>query len=181
MAKSKKKTTLRPPIVTIMGHVEHGKTSILDTIRKSHITQKESGGITQHIGAYTVEKNGKRITFIDTPGHEAFTEMRARGGRAADIVILVVAADDSVMPQTKEAITHAKTANVPIIVAINKIDLPSANVNKVKKDLAQNEIAVEGYGGDTVCVEVSATKGTGIDELLDVINLVSEMNDEKLK
>lgn len=168
----------RPPIVTIMGHVDHGKTSLLDAIRDTNkaITATESGGITQHTGAYTVTKNGKKIVFIDTPGHEAFTEMRARGGSAADIVILVVAADDGVMPQTKEAIMHAKAANVPIIVAINKIDLPGANVHKVKRQLSENGILVEGYGGDVVAVEVSAKVGTGISDLLDVIALISEMN-----
>lgn len=170
----------RPPIVTIMGHVDHGKTSILDAIRNSRLTSKESGGITQHIGAYTVEKDGRKITFIDTPGHAAFTQMRARGGSAADIVILVVAADDGVMPQTKEAIMHAKFANVPIIVAINKIDLPGADVKKVKRQLSENEILVEGYGGDVVTVEVSAINGTGIDDLLEVINLIADMEKDRL-
>ena len=140
MAKKKtattKNATLRPPIVTIMGHVDHGKTSILDAIRESHVVDTESGGITQHIGAYTVVKDGKKLTFIDTPGHEAFTQMRARGGQAADIVVLVVAADDGVMPQTKEAIVHAKAANVPIIVAINKMDKEGADPDKVKRELS---------------------------------------------
>lgn len=188
----------RPPVVTIMGHVDHGKTSLLDAIRekysvgallstsvskgtKEKITQKESGGITQHTGAYNVEKDGKRIVFIDTPGHEAFAKMRARGGTAADIVILVVAADDGVMPQTIEAISHAKAANVPIIVAINKCDLAGANIDKVKRQLSQHGIMVEGYGGDIVTVQTSATKYTGIDELLDVISLVADMNVDKLK
>lgn len=190
-------TKLRPAIVTIMGHVDHGKTSLLDAIRedysvgaiyskssrgtKEKITVGESGGITQHIGAYSVEKDGKRLTFIDTPGHEAFTQMRARGGAAADVVILVVAADDGVMPQTKEAISHAKAAEVPIVVAINKSDLPQANPMRVKQQLAENGIAVEGFGGDIVAVEVSAIRKTNIDELLDVINLLSEMNPERLK
>ena len=178
-SKSEKTTYVRPPIVTLMGHVDHGKTSILDAIRESHLTKKESGGITQHIGAYTVERlkaSGKKITFIDTPGHEAFTKMRARGGAAADIVILVVAADDGVMPQTKEAIMHAKAAAAPIIVAINKVDLPGADIIRVKKQLADNGIMVEGFGGDIVAVLVSATKKTGIGELLDVVNLVAEMH-----
>jgi translation initiation factor IF-2 len=189
---------LRPPIVTIMGHVDHGKTSILDAIREDYavgavavtsqstkllkkITAGESGGITQHIGAYTVEKDGRRLTFIDTPGHEAFTQMRARGGKAADVVILVVAADDGVMPQTKEAIMHAKAANVPIIVALNKSDLPGANPMRVKQQLAENGIAVEGFGGDIVTVETSATKKTGIAELLDVILLITDLNQSALE
>lgn len=169
----------RPPIVTIMGHVDHGKTSILDAIRESNVVRTESGGITQHIGAYTIEKAGKRITFIDTPGHEAFTQMRSRGGAAADIVILVVAANDGVMPQTKEAIMHAKAAKVPIIVAINKSDLPTADPMRVKKQLAENDILTEGFGGDIVAVEVSATKGTNLDQLLDIINLTAELEQDK--
>ena len=182
MKKQTKKTNVqyRPPIVTLMGHVDHGKTSILDAIRESGITKTEAGGITQHIGAYTVVKDGKKITFIDTPGHEAFTKMRARGGAAADIVILVVAADDGVMPQTKEAIMHAKSANVPIIVAINKIDLEGADILRVKRQLAENGIAVEGFGGNVVAAPISATKGTGINELLDLVNLVAEMNQDVL-
>ncbi len=180
-AKNEKTTYVRPPIVTLMGHVDHGKTSILDAIRESHLTKKESGGITQHIGAYTVEKSGKKITFIDTPGHEAFTKMRARGGAAADIVILVVAADDGVMPQTEEAIMHAKAAAAPIIVAINKVDLPGVDIMRVKKGLADNGIMVEGFGGDIVAVLVSATKKTGINELLDVINLVAEMHPDEFQ
>ena len=180
-AKNEKTTYVRPPIVTLMGHVDHGKTSILDAIRESHLTKKESGGITQHIGAYTVEKSGKKITFIDTPGHEAFTKMRARGGAAADIVILVVAADDGVMPQTKEAIMHAKAAAAPIVVAINKVDLPGVDIMRVKKGLADNGIMVEGFGGDIVAVLVSATKKTGITELLDVINLVAEMHPDEFQ
>ncbi len=171
-------TALRPPIVTLMGHVDHGKTSLLDAIRSSNLTGKESGGITQHTGAYSVVRNGKKITFIDTPGHEAFTQMRARGGKAADIVILVVAADDGVMPQTKEAIIHAKAAEVPIVVAINKMDLATANIKKVKRQLSEEGILLEGYGGDVVSVEVSAKENRGIEELLDVLSLVAEMNPE---
>lgn len=168
--------TYRPPIITIMGHVDHGKTSLLDALRQSNITSTESGGITQHTGAYIVEKDGKKLIFIDTPGHEAFTQMRARGGKAADIVILVVAADDGVMPQTKEAIMHAKAANVDIVVALNKCDLVGANPDKVKKQLAQEGIAIEGYGGNIVCTEVSAIKKTGLDELLEVLFLIGELN-----
>lgn len=182
MPKQKKEVKkYRPPIVTIMGHVDHGKTSMLDYLRNSRIAAKESGGITQHIGAYTVERNGKKITFIDTPGHEAFSQMRARGGAASDIVILVVAANDGVMPQTKEALMHAKAANVPIIVAVNKIDLPGADANKVKRQLSENNLLVEGYGGDVPVVETSAVTGKGMDELLDVISLISEMNPGSLE
>ena len=176
-----KSNTYRPPVVTIMGHVDHGKTSILDAIRNSNVVKGESGGITQHIGAYTIETNGKKITFIDTPGHEAFTQMRSRGGAAADIVILVVAANDGVKPQTKEAIMHAKAANVPIIVAINKIDLPTADPMRVKKQLGENGIMVEGFGGDIVAVDVSATQKTNLDQLLEVINLTAEMEADKYK
>lgn len=180
--KTKKQTTsdnstIRPSIVTLLGHVDHGKTSLLDAIRKSKLTEKEFGGITQHISAYQVEKNGKLITFVDTPGHEAFTKMRLRGSQVADIVILVVAGDDSVQPQTKEAISHIKVANVPIIVAINKMDLPGVNIDKVKNDLAQEEILVENWGGDVVCVETSAKTGQGIEELLEMILLVAEMQE----
>ena len=181
IARTKITPYLRPPIVTLMGHVDHGKTSLLDAIRKSQITTTESGGITQHTGAYTIEKGKKKITFIDTPGHEAFTQMRARGGQAADVVILVVAANDGVMPQTKEAIKHAKAADVPIIVAINKSDLESANPDKVKRQLAENDILVEGYGGDVVAIEVSAITKTGIDKLLEVIAIISEMEHDRLK
>ena len=180
IAKTKEVKFYRAPVVTIMGHVDHGKTSILDNIRSSRIAAKESGGITQHIGAYTVEKGNYKITFIDTPGHEAFSQMRARGGAAADIVILVVAADDGVMPQTKEAISHAKSANVPIIVAINKIDLPGADPMKVRRQLSENGLYVEGFGGDIPTIEVSAKTGKGMDELLDLINLVSELDKEVL-
>ncbi|HET6267785.1 MAG TPA: translation initiation factor IF-2, partial [Acidobacteriota bacterium] len=167
---------IRPPVVTIMGHVDHGKTSLLDAIRESNIAAGEHGGITQHIGAYQVRvKNGRAITFIDTPGHEAFTRMRARGALVTDIVILVVAADDGVMPQTLEAIDHARAAKVPIIVAINKIDKPNANPEKIKQQLAQQEILIEEYGGETVAVEISARKGTNIDVLLEMILLVADI------
>lgn len=169
----------RPPVVTIMGHVDHGKTSLLDAIKKSKVTETEAGGITQHIGAYTVDINEEKITFLDTPGHEAFTAMRARGAQVTDIVILVVAADDSIMPQTEEAINHCKAANVPIIVAINKIDKPSANVDKVKQDLTEYELIPEDWGGDVVCVPVSARTKKGIDELLEMVLLVSEMEELK--
>ena len=169
----------RPPIVTIMGHVDHGKTTLLDTIRNSHITSGEAGGITQAIGAYQVKKNGKLITFIDTPGHAAFTEMRARGANITDIVVLVVAADDGVMPQTKEAIEHAKAANVPIIVAINKMDKVGANPDRIKQELANYDLLAEDWGGKTIYVPISALRGTGVDELLEMILLVSEMNEYK--
>jgi translation initiation factor IF-2 len=169
----------RPPVVTIMGHVDHGKTSLLDAIRKTNVVSGEAGGITQHIGAYQVQTRTGLITFIDTPGHEAFTAMRARGAKATDIVVLVVAADDGVMPQTVEAINHARAADVPIIVAVNKIDKPSANPNKVRTDLLRHEIVVESMGGDTLEVEVSALKGTNLDKLLDTILLQAEVLDLK--
>jgi translation initiation factor IF-2 len=169
----------RPPVVTIMGHVDHGKTSLLDAIRKTNVVSGEAGGITQHIGAYQVETKNGLITFIDTPGHEAFTAMRARGAKATDLVVLVVAADDGVMPQTVEAINHARAAEVPIIVAINKIDKPSANPTRVRTDLLQHEIVVESMGGDTLEVEVSALKGTNLDKLLDAILLQAEVLDLK--
>ncbi|MBQ48272.1 MAG: translation initiation factor IF-2 [Zetaproteobacteria bacterium] len=165
----------RPPIVTIMGHVDHGKTSILDAIRNSGVAATEAGGITQHIGAYTVEKDGKTIAFLDTPGHEAFSAMRARGAKATDIVILVVAADDGVMPQTVEAISHAKEAGVPIIVAVNKIDKPNINIDRVNTELMEHAIQSEEWGGEHQFVKVSAIKGTGIEELLDAINLQAEI------
>jgi len=165
----------RAPIVTVMGHVDHGKTSILDYIRKTNVQSREYGGITQHIGAYQVNYKSQKITFIDTPGHAAFTQMRARGGKASDIVILVVAADDGVMPQTREAISHARNAGSTIIVAINKSDLPQANPQKVKQELAQENVLVEDWGGDVIAVEVSAKTGKGIDSLLDSILAVSEM------
>jgi translation initiation factor IF-2 len=164
-----------PPVVTIMGHVDHGKTSLLDTIRKTKVAVNEAGGITQHIGAYQVEINGKKITFLDTPGHEAFTAMRARGAQVTHIAIIVVAADDGIMPQTIEAIDHAKAANVPIIIALNKIDKANANPDRVKQQLAEIGIVIEEYGGETVCVPVSARQGIGIDELLEYILLVAEI------
>ncbi len=165
----------RPPIVTIMGHVDHGKTSLLDAIRKSRLTEGEFGGITQHIAAYQVAHDGGRITFLDTPGHEAFTQLRARGARVTDIVVLVVAADDGVMPQTLEALDHARAAAVPILVAINKIDRPNANVDRVKQQLAERDLLTEDWGGDVVAVPVSAVKGDGIGDLLEMINLTAEV------
>jgi translation initiation factor IF-2 len=168
-------TQPRAPIVTILGHVDHGKTSLLDYIRKTKVADKEFGGITQHIGAYQVDVHGKRITFLDTPGHAAFTAMRARGASVTDIAILVVAADDGVMPQTIEAINHAKSAEVPIIVALNKSDKPEANIAKVKQQLTQYEIVAEDFGGDTVMVPVSAKTGDGVDTLLELIQLQSDM------
>lgn len=169
----------RPAIVTIMGHVDHGKTTLLDTIRSSHVVSGEVGGITQHIGAYQVVKNGKTITFIDTPGHAAFTEMRARGAQITDIVILVVAADDGVMPQTKEAIEHAQAAGVPIIVAINKMDKAGANPDRIKTELTEYNLVPEDWGGDTIYVPISALTGKGVDELLEMVILVSELKDYK--
>lgn len=167
----------RPPVVTVMGHVDHGKTSILDSIKKSHVTSTEAGGITQHIGAYTVNLNGKKITFLDTPGHEAFTSMRLRGAQITDVAILVVAADDGVMPQTIEAISHARSAEVPIIVAINKIDKEAANVDRVKQELSEQGLMPEDWGGDTIMVPVSAHTKQGIDDLLEMILLVAEMRE----
>lgn len=169
----------RPPVVTIMGHVDHGKTTLLDSIRKTKVTATEAGGITQHIGAYQVVYNGKPITFLDTPGHEAFTAIRARGAKATDVAVLVVAANDGVMPQTVEALNHAKAANVPIIVAINKTDLHAANPERVKQELTEHGLVVEEWGGDTIAVNVSALQDEGIDELLEMILLVAEVEDLK--
>ncbi|MDK2962239.1 MAG: translation initiation factor, partial [Eubacteriaceae bacterium] len=169
----------RPPVVTVMGHVDHGKTSLLDRIRKTNVISNEAGGITQHIGAYTVTINHEAITFIDTPGHEAFTAMRSRGAQITDIAILVVAADDGVMPQTVEAINHAKAAGVPIIVAINKIDKPGANPDRVKQELTEHQLVVEEWGGSTIAVPVSAKTGENIDTLLEMVILVSEMEEFK--
>jgi len=165
----------RPPVVTVMGHVDHGKTSLLDAIRHAHVTDQEFGGITQHIGAYTVESGGRKITFVDTPGHEAFTAMRARGAKVTDIVILVVAADEGVMPQTIEALNHARAAHVPIVVAINKVDRPEANVDRVKQQLSEQGLIPEDYGGDTITVAVSARTGQGLDRLLEMVLLQSDV------
>ena len=169
----------RPPVITIMGHVDHGKTTLLDTIRKTNVVSGEAGGITQAIGAYQVEVNDKKITFIDTPGHEAFTEMRSRGASVTDIVVLIVAANDGVMPQTKEAIDHAKAAGVPIVVAVNKIDLPEAKPERVLTELVENGLVPESYGGDVVTCNISAKKGDGVNELLETLILISEMKELK--
>ena len=171
--------TERPPVVTIMGHVDHGKTTLLDSIRDTKVTQGEAGGITQHIGAYQIEAEGKRITFLDTPGHAAFTTMRARGAKITDITILVVAADDGVMPQTIEAINHAKAAEVPIIVAVNKMDKPTANPDRVMQELTEHGLLAEAWGGDTIFVPISALKGEGIDQLLEMVLLVAEVAELK--
>jgi translation initiation factor IF-2 len=168
---------VRPPVITVMGHVDHGKTKLLDQIRNANVVAGEAGGITQHIGAYQVTKDGKAITFLDTPGHEAFTAMRARGAEATDIVILVVAADDGVMPQTIEAINHAKAAEVPIVVAVNKIDRENADPNRVLQQLSEHELVPESWGGDTVVSEVSALQNIGIDELLENVNVLAELED----
>ena len=170
---------IRPPVVTIMGHVDHGKTTLLDSIRKTKVVEGEAGGITQHIGAYQIEENGKKITFLDTPGHAAFTTMRARGAEVTDITILVVAADDGVMPQTVEAINHAKAAEVPIIVAVNKIDKPTANPDRVMQELTEHGLVPEAWGGETIFVPLSALSGEGIDELIEMILLVSEVEELK--
>ena len=167
----------RPAVVTIMGHVDHGKTTLLDTIRKTHVTQGEFGGITQHIGAYQVNVKGKKVTFLDTPGHEAFTAMRARGAKVTDIVIIVVAADDGVMPQTKEAIDHAKAAGVPVIVAVNKMDKEGVNKERIISEMSEQGLMPEEWGGDTIFAEVSAKTGMGVPELLETILIVSEVND----
>lgn len=169
----------RPPVVTVMGHVDHGKTSLLDAIRETKVQAGEAGGITQRIGAYSINVKGKKVVFLDTPGHEAFTQMRARGAQITDISVIVVAADDGIMPQTKEAISHSKAAGVPIIVAINKIDRPEANIERIYQELADNDLLPEKWGGSTITVEVSAKKRINIDELLEMITLVAEMEDIK--
>ena len=169
----------RPPVVVVMGHVDHGKTSLLDAVRSTNVIEGEAGGITQHIGAYKVEVNGREITFLDTPGHEAFTSMRARGAQVTDIAILVVAANDGVMPQTVEAINHAKAADIPIIVAVNKIDVEGANVEKVKEELTKYELVAEEWGGDTIFVPISAKHRTNIDSLLEMVLLVADMKELK--
>jgi translation initiation factor IF-2 len=174
-------TTWRPPVVTVMGHVDHGKTMLLDKIRKANVVAGEAGGITQHIGAYQVQWKGKAIAFLDTPGHEAFTAMRARGAKVTDVIILVVAADDGVMPQTVEAINHAKAANVPVIVAVNKMDKADANPDRVLQQLSEHALVPEKWGGDTIVVEISALKGQGIDELLEQVLLVAELAEFKAR
>ena len=172
-------SVLRPPVITVLGHVDHGKTTLLDAIRGANVVETEAGGITQSIGAYQVEKDGHLLTFIDTPGHAAFTQMRASGAQVTDIAVLVVAADDGVMPQTLEAIEHAKAAGVPMVVAINKIDAPGADIDRTNAQLAEHEIIVESYGGDTVAVPVSALKGDGIDDLLESLLLIAEISELK--
>src|SRR3954466_9781909 len=171
----------RPPVVTIMGHVDHGKTTLLDAIRETAVVETEAGGITQHIGAYQVEHDGRKITFLDTPGHEAFTAMRARGAKVTDIAVLVVAADDGVMPQTRESISHARAAEVPIVVAINKVDLPDANPDRVKADLAQEGLQPADWGGDVEVARVSARESRGLDDLLEKVLLVADLELEQLK
>ena len=167
----------RPPVVTVMGHVDHGKTTLLDALRKSRVAQTESGGITQHIGAYQVVHNNRKITFIDTPGHAAFAAMRARGARVTDVAVVVIDAVESVKPQTKESLQHIAAAKVPFLIALNKMDLPGASEAVVKKDLADAGVMVEGYGGDIVCVPVSAKTGKGMDNLLEMILLVADMRE----
>ena len=179
MHEDESKMVSRPPIITIMGHVDHGKTTLLDTIRKTNVTSGEFGGITQHIGAYQVSVKGKKVTFLDTPGHEAFTAMRARGAQITDIVIIVVAADDGVMPQTKEAIDHAKAAGVPIVVAVNKIDKPGANIDRINSEMAENGVMPEEWGGETIFVPISAKTGEGVSDLLETVLLVAEMQELK--
>lgn len=178
-SKSSSNLITRPPVVVIMGHVDHGKTSILDYIRKTHVADRETGGITQHIGASVVEFNGKKITFIDTPGHEAFSQMRIRGSKIADIAILVIAAEEGLKPQTKEAINAIRQAGIPMIVAMNKMDLPQVNVEKVKRELQKEEIIVEDWGGDIPSIAVSAKTGQGIDDLLEMVTIVAELQDLK--
>ena len=168
----------RPPVVAVLGHVDHGKTTLLDQIRRTNVVDSEAGGITQHTGAYQVEVDGKKITFLDTPGHEAFTAMRARGAQVTDIVILVVAADDGIMPQTREAISHARAAGVTIIVAINKIDRPNANINRVMEELSTEDLTPEEWGGETITVPISALNGDGVDDLLDNILVVAELDQQ---
>jgi len=180
MAQSKEQPVVgKPPVVVVMGHVDHGKTSLLDYIRKTRVEARESGGITQHIGAYQVETSGKKITFIDTPGHEAFSAMRARGAKVADIAVVVIAADDGVMPQTKEALKHVQEAGIPFIIAFNKVDKADADVTKVKTQLLEIGVTVEGFGGDTPNIEVSAISGVGIDDLLEMITLVADLAELK--
>lgn len=169
----------QPPVITVLGHVDHGKTSLLDRIRKANVAARELGGITQAIGAYQIDYQGQKITFIDTPGHAAFSQMRARGGKVADIAILIIAADDGVMPQTKESIEHIKAAGIPYVVAVNKVDLPQANVLKVKTDLAEVGQYVEGYGGNIPFVEISAKTGQGVDKLLETVMLLAELGELK--
>ena len=167
----------RPPVITILGHVDHGKTTLLDSIRNANVVEGEAGGITQHMGAYQIEHEGTRITFLDTPGHEAFTAMRARGAQVTDIAVLIVAADDGIMPQTIEAIDHARAAEVPIVVAINKTDLPSADQERVKRQLAEQNLLIEEWGGETIAVPVSALNGEGVDELLENLIVLSEVSE----
>ena len=167
----------RPPVITILGHVDHGKTTLLDTIRDANVVEGEAGGITQHIGAYQIDRNGTPVTFIDTPGHEAFTAMRARGAQVTDIAILIVAADDGIMPQTIEAIDHARAAEVPIVVAINKVDLPNADTERVKRQLAEQNLLIEEWGGDVISVPVSALNGDGVDDLVDNVVVLSEISE----
>src|SRR6476620_598840 len=178
-AMSDPSATTRPPVVTIMGHVDHGKTKLLDAIRQTKVAEGEAGGITQHIGAYQVETQGRKVTFLDTPGHEAFTAMRARGAQVTDVAVLVVAADDGVMPTTREAVAHSKSANVPMVVALNKIDLPAANPDRVKQQLSELNVMPEEWGGDVPMVEVSAREKLGLEDLLEVLLLVADVHELK--